>query len=115
MNLKPKFKKEPRPNIFRAMPLFNSFREKYPDPDKAIEEISFRILEDCEDITDFLMTTGIYVPNDSETGLDIKKYVKTYRDKYSMKELIRNVAWSYCIVDGEAIRLVEYFLGKKVE
>ena len=115
MNPKPKFKKEPLPNIFRAMPIFNSLREKHSDPNKAIEEISYMILEDREDITDFLMKTGIYVPNDSETGLDIKKYVETYRDKYSMKELIRNVAWRYCIVDQEAIRLVEYFLGKKVE
>ena len=115
MNPKYKFKREPLPNIFRAMPLFNSLREKYPDPDKAIEEISYLILEDREDITDFLMKTGIYVPNTSPVGLDIKKYVETHRDKCSMKELIGDVAWGYCIVDEEAIRLVEYFLGKKLE
>ena len=115
MNPKPKFNKEPLPNIFRAMPLFNSFRGKCPDPDKAIEEISYMILEDREDITDFLMKTGIYVPNTSKDGLEIKNYVEIYHDKCSMKELIRNVAWSYCIVDQEAIRLVEYFLGKKLE
>ncbi len=112
--MKPKFTKEPLPNIFRSMPIFNSLREKYPDPDKAIEEISYMILEDREDITDFLMKTGIYVPNDSETGLDIKKYVETRRNIFSMKQLIKNVAWEYCIADEEAIRLVEYFLGKKL-
>lgn len=114
MNPKP-FKKEPLPNIFRAMPLFRSFREKYPDPDKAIEEISYMILEDCGDIADLLMKSGIYVPNDSEPGLEIKKYVEAHSDRHSMKELIRNVAWKYCIVDEEAIRLVEHFLGKKLE
>lgn len=73
------------------------------------------ILEDREDIKDLLMKAGIYVPNTSPGGLDIKKYVETNHDKCSMKELIRNVAWSYCIADKEAIRLVEYFLGKKLE
>ena len=115
MKSKPQFKKEPLPNIFRAMPLFNSLRGKHPDPDKAIEEISFMILEDREDITEFLIKAGFFVPNDSECGLRIKDYVETNRDKCSMKELIRNVAWGYCIVDGEAIRLVEHFLGKKLE
>jgi len=46
------------------------------------------------------MKTGIYVPNDSETGLDIKKYVETYRDKYSMKERRR--------MSGFFIKLIKY-------
>ena len=102
-------KGKPLPNIFKALRVYHEIKDKYENREDILKFISYKINESIEEIDELLEISGIYIKNDSETALSIKKFVDE-RKNISEKQIIEEANGCYCLPYYEVERLVKLFL-----
>jgi hypothetical protein len=91
----------------------SNVRHEYPDIKDAIRYVSYKVNEDYDEIVNLLISAGIYVPNDSETGKMIHEYIDSVKDKFASDEIIDRIGFYWCICDQEAERLYWKFATRE--
>ena len=97
----------------KAMATFADLRNKYADIEMAIEATGLATKLAQEDVLDFLVGSGLYVPPGSEREREIKKFIDSVdRNKTTEDEVAKEIAFRFCISSAEARRLVgKWFVG----
>ena len=96
----------------KVMATFADLRNKYTDIETAIEATCLTTKLDQEDVLDFLVGSGLYVPPGSEREREIKKFIDSVdRNKTTVDEVAKETAFRFCISSAEAKRLVKKMAG----
>ena len=101
-------------DVHRVLRSFSESRYKYPDVDKAVDEVCESASLDKQSVLCILEMAGVYVLPDSEIEKEIRVFIASMdKDVLDLKDLTRNVASRFMISSKEAARLTMAFSGKK--
>ena len=93
---------------------FSELRDKYSDIETAVEAVCISTGIDRQNVLDAICGAGLYVPPGSEVELQIKHHISSAdMTKTAVKELVKEVAFCFCISTKEAERLVHKGLNSK--
>ena len=94
-------------DLQKILKCFYDLRDKQSDIEKAVEQVSNDTGINQEEVLGVLTGAGLYILPGSEEEGEIKRFISSAdRTKTTVKELVKGVAWCFCISNKEAERLV---------